>query len=367
MKKYILSSFTVLFILGLLITPSFSFAQVGDVDPNPSLDCVALQNNLRYRDRDVNKNGEVSTLQDFLQSKNYLNSEPTGYFGILTLKAVKNFQRDNGISPTGYVGSVTGAKIKALSCGSEILTYIYKNHGFSIELPKLFTPKVEQATSGPAFLVSLPTGSLTYVTDSIFWEKNNIPSYTYIKDQKIGVTTFKVYSYLGATFYWFKKGNVGYEFGGTDKIGLENLLKTFRFVGWSQNETMKIKVFFHNKIKANDPDFIECGKVFSVERIIPKTASVARAALMELFKGPSESEKIQGYTSNISTSVILKGLTIKDGVAYVDLNKPLNQGGSCAVLATWAAFGNTLKQFPSISEIKIFVNGVDQTENSQNP
>src|SRR3989344_6015516 len=116
MKKYILSSFAVL-VLGLLIIPSFSFAQVGDVDPNPiASDCIALQNNLRYRDRDINKNGEVSTLQDFLQSKGYLNSEPTGYFGLLTFKAVKDFQKANGISPTGYVGPITRAKIKALTC-----------------------------------------------------------------------------------------------------------------------------------------------------------------------------------------------------------------------------------------------------------
>ncbi|MFA4975724.1 MAG: peptidoglycan-binding protein [Candidatus Paceibacterota bacterium] len=117
MKKYILS----LFLLGFLLAPAFSFAQVGDIDPNPTAsDCVALQNNLRYKDRDINKNGEVSTLQDFLQSKNYLNSEPTGYFGLLTQKAVKSFQKDSDISPTGYVGPVTRAKIKALSCGGDV-------------------------------------------------------------------------------------------------------------------------------------------------------------------------------------------------------------------------------------------------------
>jgi len=112
MKKYILF----LFLVGFLLAPAFSFAQVGDVDPNPVGDCVNLQNNLRYRDRDANKNGEVSTLQDFLQSKKYLDSEPTGYFGILTLKAVKNFQKENDINPTGYVGAVTRAKIKTLTC-----------------------------------------------------------------------------------------------------------------------------------------------------------------------------------------------------------------------------------------------------------
>jgi peptidoglycan hydrolase-like protein with peptidoglycan-binding domain len=116
MKKYI----GILFILSLLVIPAFSFAQVDDSDPEPTSDCVALQNNLRYRDRDSNKNGEVSTLQDFLQSKEYFNSEPTGYFGLLTVKGVKAFQKDNNIKPDGHVGPFTRAKIKALTCGTII-------------------------------------------------------------------------------------------------------------------------------------------------------------------------------------------------------------------------------------------------------
>ena len=114
MNKYILG----LFLVGVMLIPGLSFAQVPDPDPNSSTDqCVTIVNNLRYRDRDIYKNGEVSTLQDFLQSKGYLNSEPTGYFGLLTFKAVKDFQNANYITPTsGYVGPITRAKIKALTC-----------------------------------------------------------------------------------------------------------------------------------------------------------------------------------------------------------------------------------------------------------
>jgi len=121
MKKYIL----MFSVLGLLIMPSVSSATVDedliDVDPNP-IDsiCVSLVYNLRYQSRDITTNGEVSTLQDFLQSKGYLNSEPTGYFGLLTLKAAKDFQSANGIQPTGYVGPITRAKIAALTCGDRI-------------------------------------------------------------------------------------------------------------------------------------------------------------------------------------------------------------------------------------------------------
>ena len=118
MKKYIFSLFTIL-ILSFLITPNVSLAQSTsptDTDPNPSASCVSIQNNLRYRDRDSAKSGEVSTLQDFLQSKGYLNSEPTGYMGLLTFQAVKDYQKSKGISPTGYVGPSTRAAI-AGDCG----------------------------------------------------------------------------------------------------------------------------------------------------------------------------------------------------------------------------------------------------------
>ena len=121
MKKYIIG----LFLMSFMLVPVLSFAQVADPDPNPTVsDCVTLQSsNLRYKARDINTNGEVSTLQDFLQSQGYLNNEPTGYFGLLTVKAVKSFQKSNGISPTGYVGLVTRAKIKEMTCTRALPEY----------------------------------------------------------------------------------------------------------------------------------------------------------------------------------------------------------------------------------------------------
>jgi len=115
MKKYILG----LFVIGFVVAPWLSFAQVTDTDPNPQVsNCVNIVNNLRYRDRDIYKNGEVSTLQDFLQPRGYLNNEPTGYFGLLTLRAVKSFQNANYITPAnGYVGAISRGKIRALTCG----------------------------------------------------------------------------------------------------------------------------------------------------------------------------------------------------------------------------------------------------------
>lgn len=50
---------------------------------------------------------EVIELQKYLIGENYLVSDATGYFGSLTLDAVKRFQLAKGISTTGYVGTLT--------------------------------------------------------------------------------------------------------------------------------------------------------------------------------------------------------------------------------------------------------------------
>ncbi len=115
----------------------------------------------------------------------------------------------------------------------EATTYTYKNHGFTVELPIGYTPHEEQSEGGPAISITLPNSQLSYVTNVAFWEQSILPEYHYAKNEKIGSTEFKVYEYgdgyTTTNFYWFKQGNVGYQFSGDT-----NLLKTFKFVGWAQ-------------------------------------------------------------------------------------------------------------------------------------
>ncbi len=88
---------------------------VGDGEDNGQ-QCLDLTYNLKLRSRDANTNNEVSDLQDYLNNAGYLASEPTGYFGQGTLAAVKKFQKENGLTPSGIVGRYTRAKIKSLTC-----------------------------------------------------------------------------------------------------------------------------------------------------------------------------------------------------------------------------------------------------------
>lgn len=130
-------------------------------------------------------------------------------------------------------------------------------------------------------------------------------------------------------------------------------------------ETMKLKVFF-SSTKLNE-DMIDCSLVFPVTREVEKTVAVARASLLELFKGTTTQEKELGYFTNINEGVEIKSLSIKEGVAYVDLNSKLQEGvgGSCKVLAIRAQITETLKQFSTVDSVVISIDG--QTEDILQP
>lgn len=151
---------------------------------------------------------------------------------------VFNFYKNSKIDPNSFIDKPTENVVATTTLNNtnsptSSTTFLYKNHGFSIELPKGYVVKEQKSEGGPAISISLPVSNLSYVTDSLFWEENAIPSYTYIKDEKIGQTLFKVYTYSGNNVYWFKQGKVGYEFIGREKVELEKLIETFKFIGWN--------------------------------------------------------------------------------------------------------------------------------------
>ena len=130
-------------------------------------------------------------------------------------------------------------------------------------------------------------------------------------------------------------------------------------------ETMTVKVYFGN-INLN-PNMQDCSKVHLVERTIPKTLGVAKTALEELFKGPSEEEKAQGYVSWFSeeTKDILKGVKIENSTAYVDLDDIRqiipNVSTSCGSAEFLAEVETTLKQFPAVNKVIIAIDAKPST------
>lgn len=74
----------------------------------PSIAFASLDTNLYYG---VKNQAQVRELQEFLIDKGLLNSEATGNFYSLTLKAVKKYQELQGLPQTGYVGTMTRGAI----------------------------------------------------------------------------------------------------------------------------------------------------------------------------------------------------------------------------------------------------------------
>ncbi len=132
----------------------------------------------------------------------------------------------------------------------------------------------------------------------------------------------------------------------------------------SLGETMKAEVYFNNN--KLDPEF-SCNKVFPAEREIKKTQGVARAALEELLKGPTEEEKTEGFFTSINSGVKIQKLSIVEGMATVDFDEQLEfqVGGSCRVSAIRAQITETLKQFPTIENVIISID--DRTEDILQP
>ncbi|MDD5528016.1 MAG: GerMN domain-containing protein [Patescibacteria group bacterium] len=122
-------------------------------------------------------------------------------------------------------------------------------------------------------------------------------------------------------------------------------------------EQMPVKIYFGNTdLNKNTAD---CSLVFSVERLIAKTQTTARASLEQLLAGATDAEKAQGYFTSINPGVKINSLTIKNGTAKVDFDSQIEYqlGGSCRVAAIRAQITQTLEQFPTVKNVIISVNG----------
>jgi len=125
-------------------------------------------------------------------------------------------------------------------------------------------------------------------------------------------------------------------------------------------QTMTIKLYFAKNAGGDCP-----AKVAPVTRTIPKTTAVAKAALDQLFAGPTAEEKAKGFSSDFTdeTSSFLKSVNVKNGVAYVNL-KDLTTVGSVGNFTTSCGGSNflgqvegTLKQFPTIKKVFFAIEG----------
>ncbi len=132
----------------------------------------------------------------------------------------------------------------------------------------------------------------------------------------------------------------------------------FAEISGEAREKMKVKIFLSDSRFVNEPYF-DCSRTISADREVFKTKAVGAAAIEALLRGANENEMAQNYFSNINPGTRLEKLTIENGIARADFDEQLEfqVGGSCRVAAIRAQITDTLKQFPTVKEVIISVNG----------
>jgi len=141
--------------------------------------------------------------------------------------------------------------------------------------------------------------------------------------------------------------------------GLPEKDKTFSLpINIAESKTMEVTVYFGNMALSATSEQDECKRVYPVKRIINETQGVAKAALEELLKGPTDQEKSQGYFSSIPAGSALNSITINNGQAKADFNATAESGGgSCSMASRVAQITQTLKQFPTVTAVNLSING----------
>ena len=146
------------------------------------------------------------------------------------------------------------------------------------------------------------------------------------------------------------------------RVGFSLFVILFLVPGLTFAQSQNIKVYFPNTKRDNS----DCSvKVYPVTRSITKTPAVAKAALEQLFAGPTTEEKAKGFYSDFSeaTKSLLISVNVKNWSAYVnlrDLTTTSNIGNfttSCGGSNFFGQVENTMKQFPSIKKVFYAIEG----------
>lgn len=99
-------------------------------------------------------------------------------------------------------------------------------------------------------------------------------------------------------------------------------------------------------------------KMAAATRVIPQTQAVGAAAMRALLEGPTALETEAGMFTGIPEGTRFVGLTIENGVAFVDLSSEYESGGgSLAMFTRLAQVVFTLTQFPSVDGVRFKLDG----------
>ena len=123
-----------------------------------------------------------------------------------------------------------------------------------------------------------------------------------------------------------------------------------------------VNIFLLPKDLSND-----CTAMISSSRVIDHRVDYEMAAMEELFKGVSEAEKIEGYSSIFpdGQDIYLRGIKIENGTAYLNFKDIRNiipsVSASCGSTAFVSQIEKTLKQFANIKKVIFAIDGSPKT------
>lgn len=133
-----------------------------------------------------------------------------------------------------------------------------------------------------------------------------------------------------------------------------------------EEDTSSVIVYFNNSRRAGGNN--DCEVVYGVERTVSSSdQNIYHTALEQLFRGPTNAEKAQGYSSFFSskTGHILKSVKIVNSAAYVNLADIRsiipNASSSCGSAQLLSQIEETLKHDRKVSKVIIAINGDPQT------
>ncbi len=99
-------------------------------------------------------------------------------------------------------------------------------------------------------------------------------------------------------------------------------------------------------------------ELVSVRRTHEATPRVATAAIEELLDGPTRAERASGVDTAIPAGSRLLGISIKDGVATIDLTSEYQSGGgSLSMQVRLGQIVYTLTQFPTVKAVSFRLDG----------
>ena len=167
----------------------------------PVSNCVDFSYDLYQGLSDKANDKSVSKLQSFLNKKQFLKSEPNGYFGPATNSAVKSFQSKNNISSTGRVGPATRQVIRNLTCQAQTNT---------ASIIEAVAPKPERINSSNLTVTNPYTGMILRSENKSPIEWKNIPNAIYdIKlEDKNGLGYGYITTSIGGNTYNWEVGKV---------------------------------------------------------------------------------------------------------------------------------------------------------------